>query len=180
MYSKHLLAFVFAALVPAFGEAQTTADQATSSGSSSTQRRGDSPFLGSPEEELRSRAAIKHAEESHRENLERAGENARLGSELHLAFERHQTLGRDELKKLERMEKLARKIRGQIGGSDDDQVIEDPPRELTAAVSRLAETSEDLQKCVLKTSRHVVSTSIIERANEVIELIRYIRSFKSQ
>lgn len=180
MYCKHLLAFVFAALLPAFGAAQTTADQSTSSGASSTQRRSDSPFLGSPEEELRSRAAIKHAEESHQESLERADETARLGSQLFLAFEHHQTLGREELKKLERMEKLVRKIRGQIGGSDDAQVLEDPPRELTAAFSRLAETSEDLQKCVVKTSRHVVSTSIIERANKVIELIRYIRSFKRQ
>ncbi len=179
MYLRHILAITIAVFVPAFVNAQTTADQSTNSGASSSQRRNDSPFSGSPEEELRSRAAIKQAEESHQETIERAKENARLGSDLRLAFEKHQTLGREETKTLERMEKLARKIRGQIGGSEDDQVLENPPQELTAAIILLAEASEDLQKCVLKTSRHVVSTSIIERANKVLELIRHIRSFKN-
>lgn len=180
MYRSRLLIAIFVlSLPPVFAEAQGTADQSTSPGSS-TQRRNDSPFLGSPEEELRDRAAIKHAEESHQENLERAKENARLGSELRLLYEHQRALAREDLKKLERMEKLAQKIRGQIGGSDDERVLETTPRDLGDAFTRLADVSEDLQKCVSKTSRHVVSAAIIERANEMIELIKYIRSFKHQ
>lgn len=162
---------------PTAVEAQASADQSINS--SPTQDRGDS-FLGNPAAEMRERAAIKHAEEAHEETLERADESARLGSELRSAYEQHRALGREELKKLERMEKLARKIRGQIGGSEGDEALEDPPRALTDAFTRLAESSENLRQCVSKTSRHVVSTTIIERANELIELIRHIRGFKDQ
>ncbi|HEV2761407.1 MAG TPA: hypothetical protein VGV38_00330, partial [Pyrinomonadaceae bacterium] len=137
-------------------------------------RRGD---LGSPTEEMLDRAAIKHLEESHKGTLERAEEAARIGAELRTNFRKGQPLGRDELKKLERLEKLSRSIRGRVGGSDDDEPLTDPPRDLEAALAQLAAASEDLHKNVEKTSRHVISTTVIERANDLIQLVRLIRSF---
>ena len=137
-------------------------------------RRGD---LGSPTEEMLGRAAIKNLEENHKETVERAREAAQLGAELRSVFRKGQPLGRDELKKLERMEKLSRSIRGRVGGSDDDDPLADPPRDLEAAFGRLADTSEDLRKSVEKTSRHVVSAAVIERANDLLQLIRVIRAF---
>lgn len=136
-------------------------------------RRGD---LGSPTEEMLDRAAIKHLEENHKETVERAREAALLGAELRSTFRKGQPLGRDELKKLERLEKLSRSIRGRVGGSDDDDPLADPPRDLEAALARLADASEDLRKNVEKTSRHVVSASVIERANDLLQLIRLIRT----
>jgi hypothetical protein len=152
------------------------AAQSASSPFPPSPRDRDRSPLGSPEEELRQRAAIRHGEASYKENLERAREGAQLGAELRATFERNRSLSREDLKKLERMEKLARKIRGAAGGSDDDELLDDPPQRLEAAFVRLAELSEQLRKQVEKTSRLVVSASVIERSNEMIELIRLIRT----
>ena len=84
----------------------------------------------------------------------------------------------DDLKKLERLEKLARKIRGTAGGSDGDKELPDAPGVIGGALSRLAKLSGDLKKSVSKTSRFVISAAVIERSNELIELIRHIRSIK--
>lgn len=133
--------------------------------------------IGSPEAELLKRAEIMHEEESHKEMVERADETARLGLDLRAAFDKARGLGREDLKRLERMEKLARKIRGNAGGSDDDEQLKDPPARLDQAVARLAEVSDKLGESVRKSSRFVVSGAVIERSNELIELIRHIRTF---
>lgn len=140
------------------------------------QRPGAPQDITTPEREMMSRAVIKHEEAVHRENLERAKENAELGAQLLDTFGRYKALSREDVKKLERMEKLSRKIRGGVGGSDDDAELKDPPRDLADALKRLAEMSEDLRKSVEKTTRHVVSAAVIERSNELIELIRHIRT----
>lgn len=144
--------------------------------SSTRERENEASPLGSPEDELRHRVAIRHEEKSYRDNLERARESAQLGADLRASFAQHQSLSREDIKKLERMEKLARKIRSGVGGSDDDEVLKDPPDNLDAALTRLAELSEQLHKNVEKTSRLVVSASVVERSNEMIELIRLIRT----
>ena len=86
-------------------------------------------------------------------------------------------MSRDDLKRLERIEKLARKIRGNSGGSDGEKEIESPPAELGPAVTRLAELSEKLNEGVKKTSRMVISATVIEHSNELIKLIKVIRTF---
>jgi hypothetical protein len=155
----------------------------------STPPKADEPFptreaqrrpglLGSPEEEMLRRAEIRHEEENHKEMVERADEAAQLGDEILASYKQNHSLTRDDLKKLERLEKLARKIRGGAGGSDDDEQLRDPPGKIEGAVSRLASLTGDLKKSVLKTSRLVISAGVIERSNEMIELIRHIRSIK--
>jgi hypothetical protein len=135
-------------------------------------------LLGSPEEEMLRRAEIRHEEETHKEMVERADEVAQIGDQILASFKRHNSLTQDDVKRLERLEKLARKIRGGAGGSDDDKQLEDPPGKIEGALSRLAKLSGDLKKSVLKTSRLVISAGVIERSNEMIELIRHIRSIK--
>ena len=135
-------------------------------------------LLGSPEEEMLRRAEIRHEEETHKEMVERAHEVAQIGDEILASFKRHNSLTHDDVKRLERLEKLARKIRGGAGGSDDDKQLEDPPGRIEGALNRLAKLSGDLKKSVSKTSRLVISAGVIESSNEMIELIRHIRSIK--
>jgi hypothetical protein len=134
-------------------------------------------MTGTPEEEMTARREIKAAEKNRQENLERAREAAQLGSEINNAFIKNQTLGRTEIKKLERLEKLTRRIRSETGGSDGDVTIENPPQKLESALSRLAELSEAMRKGVEKTPRQVISAYVIERTNEVLEILRFVRSF---
>lgn len=129
-----------------------------------------------PAEEMRYRAAVRHEEETHREVIERAEEIGEISTELLKRYDAQKNLGREDLKSLERIEKLARKIRGSAGGSDIEQ-IESPPDKLDAAVERLSKLSDQLKDGVKKTSRMVVSAKVIQRSNELIQVVKIIKNF---
>ena len=174
MPARALFCFCLLALLSGSASAQTS----PIAGADRSSPMSDSSIsIGSPMEEMLARREIKAAEKGRRENLERAREAAQLGDELHNAFTKNQTLGRTELKKLERLEKLTRRIREEAGGSSGDVTLEDPPREMKGALGRLAQLSEEMRKGVEKTPRQVVSAFVIERTNEVLEIIRYVRTF---
>jgi PP-loop superfamily ATP-utilizing enzyme len=134
--------------------------------------------FGSPEEEMLRRAEIRREEATHKEMVERADEAAQIGDDLLTSFKKNNSLTREDLKRIERLEKLARKIRGSAGGSDDKDELSDPPVQIEGAVTRLAKLTGDLKESVSKTSRLVISGHVIRRSNEMIELIRHIRTFK--
>jgi hypothetical protein len=137
-------------------------------------RRGGD--LGTPEDEMRARNEIKIAEKERQENLERAREAKQLGAEIRDDFLKNKMLGSTDFKKLDRLEKLARRIRSRAGGEDDDEPLNNIPTALEPAIARMADTSDALYKGVEKTPRMVISTTVIERANELLEIIRFIRS----
>ena len=142
----------------------------------STNQRDEAPPMGSPEAEMIARRGLAAEVAAHKEHTNRAREAAQLGAELLAAYERNKALDRVDVKKLERLEKLARRIRSRAGGSDDGDDVENITRDLGDSLARLAELSDDLRKAVEKTSRQVVSSAIIERTNELLELINQIRS----
>jgi len=161
-------------LLCAEGSAQTKADaQDKRPGVPSQKEELD---LGSPAEEILQRAQIKHEEDTHKEMVERAGEMAHIGDEILNSFEHSKSLSRDDLKKLDRMEKLARKIRSNAGASDDEGDLQESPGHIEDAVKRLAEIADTLKKNVEKTSRLVISASVIKNSNELIGLIRRIKT----
>jgi hypothetical protein len=168
-----LFLFAFVALVSFAGAAQA---QGTRSPTAAEAESEYDTMLGSPAREMRARLEIERLEKLRRENLERAREVAQLGTELHDAFTSHKALDRAEVKKLERLEKLTRRIRSEAGGSDDDEPLEDAPTGLDVAMTRIAELSVELRKGVEKTPRLVVSASVIEHANQLLELISFVRT----
>jgi membrane-associated HD superfamily phosphohydrolase len=133
--------------------------------------------LGSPEEEMLARQDIKAANEDYKENLERAREATQLSAEIRDAYLNNKTLGQIEVKKLERLEKITRKIRSQAGGSNGEGTLENPPTQIEPALTRMAEISDKMSKGVEKTPRQVISACVIERANELLDIIHYIRTF---
>lgn len=82
----------------------------------------------------------------------------------------HQT---DKL--LREMEKLARQIRSESGGSSQEESLPIPAT-VSEAVDQLVEASTRLNEALAKTSRRVVSVKVIEAATKVIELTRHLRS----
>ena len=162
-------------------QAQNQASSQNSSDSAGTDKdsrhSNSRDLLGSPENEMLVRQKIKADEKVHQENVERAREAAQLSVEIRDAFLSAKAFGRTEEKKLERLEKITRKIRSEAGGSDGDETLDDPPSQIEPALARLAEVSDKLRKRVEKTPRQVVSADVIERANEVLEIIRVIHTF---
>ena len=133
--------------------------------------------LSTFEEEIRAKREIKLAEKEHEENLKRAREIDQLGKELHEGLKGKNTLDRSFIKKIERLEKLTKKVRGEMGGEDEEVDIINRPTDITSAAERIAEASESLSKNVINTPRQVVSASVIGNANVLLELIRLIRGF---
>src|SRR6185436_11205415 len=98
---------------------------------------------------------------------------AKLSAELKDAMARANGLGPEDKKKLEKVEKLTRKVRSEAGGSDSEVTLEKYPVDLKSAFVRLADVSEEMRKEVEKTPRQVVSASVIDRANQILEIIEY-------
>ena len=133
----------------------------------------DGPPLTTFEEEMRAKRLIKLAEREHKQNLERARELSQLAKELQDNFKSSSSF---DPKRLERLEKLTKKIRGEAGGEDDEVQIVDRPGDKRTAVSRIAEVAESLSKTVQNTPRQVVAAGVIDSANVLLELIRILRT----
>ena len=132
------------------------------------------------EAELRAKQAIKYAEKGHQENLDRAKEIADIGKELKASIRDTPLLSRESQKKIERLEKLTRKVRGEAGGEDQEVEIPNRPADVPSAITRIAQAAETLSKDVQETPRQVVSATVIENANVLLELIRVVRTLSRQ
>ena len=125
------------------------------------------------EEEIRAKRLIKLAEKEHQENLSRARELSQLGQDL----KNRSVLDREGTKKLERLEKLTKKIRGEAGGEDDEVQIVNAPSDISTAITQIADNADQLSKDVQKTPRQVVSAAVIDRANVLLQLVKILRGF---
>ncbi|MBA3515645.1 MAG: hypothetical protein H0T77_14885 [Pyrinomonadaceae bacterium] len=128
-------------------------------------------------EELRIKREIRTAEKDHKQNLERAREVSDLGRELATTFEKDNSLDPVDIKRLEKLEKLAKRIRSEAGGSEDEVSMEKRPTDLVEAINCMAKVSASLNEKIQETPRQVVSATIIDKANVLLELIRIVRSF---
>ena len=143
---------------------------------SPTRDREQSP-LGGFEDELRAKRAIKMAEKDHEQNLDRAREIGDLAKQLQTSLKDKSTIDRESAKKIDRLEKLTKKIRSESGGEDEEVKIVDRPTDITGAVNQIAESAASLSKAVQDTPRQVVSASVIGNANVLLELIKLLRAF---
>ncbi len=142
-------------------------------------QNGNSPeeqTFAALEEEMRAKRAIRAAEKAHQENLERARSLSFIASGLATECKHKSQLDREDLKKLEKAEKLARSIRSAAGGSESEFEMDQPPATLNAALTKFAEVAASLKTKVEKTSKHVVSTAVIDEANVILELLRIARA----
>jgi len=139
----------------------------------------DSQPLSAVEEEMRAKRAIKLAEKQYQDNINRAREIAQVASELRDSMQRKTSFDREDVKRLDRLEKLTKKIRGEAGGEDNEpeDIGKRAPTDIAATISKIHETAEALSKSVQSTPRQVVSASVIDNANVLLELIRFGRTF---
>lgn len=138
--------------------------------------KADNADFGSHESEMRAKLVLKEEKKRYDEHLERAREVSQLATQLSEAYLTRQAFIGADGKRLERLEKLTKRIRNEAGGSETDADVKDLPTEMAAAVKRVAEMAEDLRKLVEKTPRHVISAAVIDQANKLIGVIQYVRN----
>jgi hypothetical protein len=152
----------------------TLAGGARAQDAASQEERKDPPSEGF-HDTLR-RMQIKRAENEHKKRVA----DAQLAAELSaaLAKEAEQSrLDRAAEKKLRDIEKAAKRIRSDAGGSDDDKPLENPPANLPDALRLMTEVSKRLSDVMSKTSRHVISAEAISEASELIRLVKLAREY---
>jgi hypothetical protein len=132
------------------------------------------------EAEMLAKRAIKQEEKQYRENLERARDLCDLGTSIVSSFKQKNWLDGNDLKKLEKVEKLAKGIRNAAGGSEDEVKMEKAPSDMTSAIQMLDTLSQSLKANVEKTPKHVISAAVIDKANVLLELIRILRTLPSR
>lgn len=132
------------------------------------------------EEEMKAKRAIKEADREYQENLGRARDLSSLGVALVTSFKEKNALDHNDIKKLDKVEKLAKAIRRAAGGSEDKVEMEKPPSDLTSAMEMLSDVSQSLKEKVEKTPKHVISATVIDEANVLLELIRIVRTLPSK
>jgi hypothetical protein len=142
--------------------------------------RTDDQQLSPMEEEMRVKRQIEAADKAHKENVNRARNLVSLSESLVTAYKANKQLGREDLKKLERVEKLVKKIRDDAGGSEQECDPEEQPKDLPTALAKLLEVSDSLKQRVEKTPKRVVSAAIIDEANVLLELIRVVRTMQTR
>jgi len=122
------------------------------------------------------RMQIKREEGEHKKLLEK-GEQIKLEAENLAKAAVGSHLPRAVEKKLREIEKSARQIRSDFGGAGDDNALESPPNNLDDALKQLSDASERLNKHLSKTSRRVVSITVIEVTNEIAQLVKILRGY---
>src|SRR5204862_5236379 len=79
----------------------------------------DDTRFGSPEAEMRSKLEIKEEKKKYDEHVARAKEVSQLASQVSHSYETHQAFSAEDDKRIERLEKLTRRIRNDAGGAEN-------------------------------------------------------------
>lgn len=137
--------------------------------------RAYDPLSRSPLDDMRIRLRLKAEEKEFKDNLERAQEAETISNELIKSFEANKTLSAQDKRKLERMEKLVKRVRNASGGDDDDVNVTIQSTSVIDILKHISEEAGKLNTEFKKTSRNVISAEVIENANMILDLIRTLR-----
>src|SRR5712691_3992424 len=138
-------ALSFLCATSALAQTQKAPDSTPPINASRSSDTDDSPPFSSIEEEMRAKREIKFAEKEYQENLQRADNLSELGAEIVASFKRNNSLDEAALKKIDRMEKLAKAIRRAAGGSEDEGEPNKAPADLASALTQLGKLADSLK-----------------------------------
>ena len=170
---KFSFAFLFLLGLFACADAQILPDASSPDGRSASANQKDLPD-GIKESLAKQRIASE--EKEYRELVEKGEEAAQLSSELNKSLENNRKLSSEDLKKLDRLEKLVKKIRSDLGAKDDDsEDAKSVKTSLVTAGKNLQETTSDLLSEIKKIGRHTISVVAIESSNSLLRLVQFLR-----
>jgi hypothetical protein len=143
------------------------------------EKKSDSDGIGLKETMAKWR--IKKENEDYQDLLKKGEEASKIAEELKTSYGKNQKLSDVELKKLDRLEKLLKKIIDELGADEGDLEEVDSKKfiSINNAVNFLQETSSKLLTELKKNTKHSVSVIAIESSNFLIKVVRFIRFNKN-
>ena len=124
---------------------------------------------------------IEREKKEHEAMLKRGEEAMQLSEELEKAFASNNSLSTEDRKKLDRLEKLVKKIRSDLGGDDDGNISEDDdktPDSMADAFKILQENTVKLVDMMKKSTRYTVSAVAIQSTNLLLKVVKFMRFSK--
>lgn len=121
---------------------------------------------------------IEQEKKDYEELIKRGEEAMKLSEELEKAFAANNTLSSDDRKKLDRLEKLVKRIRSDLGGDDDEETSvsdEDTPLSMANAFQVLKENTVKLVEQLKKSTRYTISAVAIKSTNLLLKVVRFMR-----
>lgn len=120
---------------------------------------------------------IEREKEDYVQLLQRGEEAVKLSSEVEKSFSQNNQLSAADRKKLDRLEKVVKKIRSEIGANDDDSAIETESKPLTIlnALDALQNNTAKLVEELKKSTRYSISVIAIESSNLLLKVVRFLR-----
>lgn len=146
--------------------------------SAQSQNKNDLP---EPMRENLAKMQLKEEEENYQELIKRSEEAAQLSEEISKSYEEHKKLSNDDQKKLEKLEKVVKRIRRDLGAENDDDKneAEDKPSNVSNTLKTIKEKTSNLLAELKKASRYSISVVAVESSNRVFKLVRFLRFNKN-
>ena len=177
------LTLVFILFTSSFAVAQSAPRMPTSKG-----RGGGEELKNTPPEQdtnipddMRARLAIERAENEHRKVMEDVKKLHGLSEDVAKHYREEGKFSGNEIKKVETIEKLAKRILSHAGGSEvNDKESEAPRLSMAEAIDQLSVAASNIRKSMTEETRFVVSAMVVANSNEVINLAQFIRRMNKQ
>jgi hypothetical protein len=124
---------------------------------------------------------IAREKKEYEELLRKSEEAVVISEELEKSFTDSNQLSAEDRKKLDRLERLVKKIRSDLGGDDDGEkeVSEtenaEKPSTIEGAFKTLQANAAQLFSEIKKSTRYSVSVVAIQTSNTVLKLLKFIR-----
>ncbi len=130
---------------------------------------------------------IEREKKDYQELLERGDEAAKLSEELSKSFVQNSSLNSEDRKKLERLEKISKRIREELGGKDSDSSdasasdvnADEKLNSFADGFDKLKNVSANLSDELKKTTRYTISAIAIQSSNTILNIVRFLRQSKN-
>lgn len=122
---------------------------------------------------------IERQKKEYKEMMERGEQALKISEQLERSFSNRGKLTKEDYERITSIERLAKKIRNELGGDDDDDdKTAQPALSEEEAVKTLRERVANLYDALKKTSRFSISAAAIEGTNAVLKIARFFRISK--
>jgi len=123
---------------------------------------------------------ISRRKKEYEELLRRGEEALKLSEDLEHSYTDDSSFTSEDLQKLQSLEKMASKIRNELGGNDEGEAESDAAEgdgklTFSSAIKALRSSTKKLLDELKRTTRFSVSVVAIQTSNSVIRLARFLR-----
>jgi membrane-associated HD superfamily phosphohydrolase len=166
--------FLLLLLFMAGSTVMAQADASTSNG------RATKEELPKNIKETLAKQRIEREKKDYEDLLQKSEEAVKLSQELEKSFNEGNQFSGEDIKKLERLEKLVKKIRSELGGSDDKEFEENNAENpkistLGNALVSIQSSAEKLFDEIKKSTRYSISVVAIQSSNTLLKILKIIR-----